>query len=90
MALGKPVLVYIRSEDLKFIPSEMAADLPFINVDPNTIGDGIRQLLTMPREELLALAKKSRAYVEKWHNPMKIASELVVDYEAAISKRMGS
>lgn len=83
MALGKPVLVYIRSEDLKFIPGEMAADLPVINVDPETIEKGLRQVLMMPRQELLALAKKSRAYVEKWHNPMKIASELIVDYEAS-------
>lgn len=83
MALGKPVLVYIRSEDLQFIPGEMAADLPFINVNPETIEEGLRQVLLMPRQELLALAKRSRAYVEKWHNPMKIASKLIVDYEAS-------
>ncbi len=82
MALGKPVLVYIRSEDLKFIPNEMAADLPFINVDPETIEEGLRQVLTMPRHDLLALAKKSREYVEKWHNPMKIASKLMDDYDS--------
>lgn len=87
MALGKPVLVYIRNEDLKFIPDEMAADLPFVNVDPETIEEGLRKVLTMPREDLLALAKRSRAYVEKWHNPVKIASELIVDYEKALSKR---
>lgn len=87
MALGKPVLVYIRREDLKFIPSEMAADLPFINVDPESIEEGLRQVLMMPRHELLALAKRSRAYVERWHNPIKIASELMGDYDAARSRR---
>ena len=89
MALGKPVLVYIRSEDLKFIPHEMAADLPFINVDPETIEEGLRKVLTMPRHELLDLAKKSREYVEKWHNPMKIASELMHDYEACQESTKG-
>jgi glycosyltransferase involved in cell wall biosynthesis len=87
MALGKPVLVYIRSEDLKFIPDEMVADLPFVNVNPETLEDGLRKVLTMPREELLALGKRGRTYVEKWHNPMKIAAEIRGDYEAALSKR---
>lgn len=87
MALGKPVLVYIREEDLRFIPDEMVADLPFINVNPETLEEGLRRVLTMPRQELLALGKRSRAYVEKWHNPMKIASELIIDYEAALSSR---
>lgn len=88
MALGKPVLVYIRSEDLKFIPDEMAADLPFININPESLEEGLRRVLKMPRQELLALGKKSRAYVEKWHNPMKIAAEIVVDYETALSNRL--
>lgn len=87
MALGKPVLVYIRNEDLKFIPGEMAVDLPFINVNPETLEEGLRRVLKMPRQELLALGKRSRAYVEKWHNPMQIASEIKIDYEAALSKR---
>lgn len=87
MALGKPVLVYIRSEDLKLIPSGMAVSLPFINVTPDSIEEGLRQVLVMPRTELLSLAKKSRAYVEKWHNPMIIASELITDYEVVLSSK---
>ncbi len=81
MALGKPVLVYIREEDLKFIPEEMKNDLPFINVNPDTIKDGLRNVLEMPRSELLYLAKKCRNYVERWHNMFKIAEEIKKDYE---------
>lgn len=88
MALGKPVLVYIRSDDLKFIPNEMASDLPFIDVSPDSIENGLRNLLLMSRDELFALARKSRAFVEKWHDPLKIASEMKSNYELELSKRL--
>lgn len=84
MALGKPVLVYIRQEDLHFIPEAMCADLPFIQVTPSTIEAGLRAVLDMSRQELLALAKKSRAYVEKWHDPLAIAQRVKEDYELAL------
>ena len=84
MALGKPVLVYIRQEDLHFIPEAMCADLPFIQVTPSTIEAGLRAVLDMSRQELLALAKKSRAYVEKWHDPLAIAQRVKHDYELAL------
>ena len=31
MALGKPVICYIREEDLAFLPAQMRQDLPIIN-----------------------------------------------------------
>ncbi len=85
MALGKPVVVYIRDEDLKFIPSEMAADLPFIQATPDNIEAALRQVLEMPRVQLLVLAKRSRAYVERWHNPITVAKRIKADIEQAIS-----
>lgn len=84
MALGKPVLVYIRQEDLHFIPEEMCSDLPFIQVTPSTIEAGLRAVLDMSRHELLAVAKQSRAYVEKWHDPLAIAQRVKQDYELAL------
>jgi glycosyltransferase involved in cell wall biosynthesis len=86
MALGKPVLVYIREDDLKFIPAEMKADLPFVQLNPDNIKKGLKEVLLMPREELLSLAKRSRAFVEKWHDPLKIAQEIKTDYEIALRK----
>jgi len=85
MALGKPVLVYIREDDLKFIPKEMKSDLPFINVTPDTIKNGLRNILNMSKLELLELAKQSRHFVEKWHNPEKIAYEIKDDYLKALN-----
>lgn len=87
MALGKPVLVYLRDEDLKHIPEQMRRELPFINVDPFTVKERLREVLTMPRKQLVELAIKSRAFVEKWHDPARIAALVSKDYEASMRAR---
>lgn len=86
MALGKPVLVYIREGDLKFVPAEMRKSLPFIQVTPDTITNDLRKVLEMPKEELMSLAKSSRAFVERWHDPLEIAKEIKADYEFFLKK----
>ena len=85
MALGKPVIVYIREEDLKFIPVRMREDLPFLKTTPDDIELSIEYVLTLPREELLGLAKKSREYVQRWHNPREIAKRIKNDIENVIN-----
>lgn len=87
MALGKPVIVYIREEDLQFIPQEMAEDLPFIRADPQNLEQVLIKVLTMPRQDLLSIAQKSRDFVEKWHDPLKIAEQIKRDYETALTNR---
>ncbi len=84
MALGKPVMAYIRDEDLQFIPLEMKADLPVLRVTMETVKDDLRSLLQMPRNELFDLAQRSRSYVERWHDPLRIAAEIKQDYEKAL------
>ena len=86
MALGKPVIAYIRQEDLHFIPAQMQADLPIIQAEPNSICDVLEDILKMARIELLEKAKRSRAYVEKWHDPMIIAKRIKLDMEYALDK----
>lgn len=86
MALGKPVLVYIREGDLGFIPQEMRQDMPFIQVTPATIEAGMKMALDMPRRELFALAHRSRAYVERWHDPIAIAKRVKNDLETAVNE----
>jgi hypothetical protein len=77
MALAKPVLCYIRESDLRFIPQEMAQDLPVINVDSNTLLTMLSSTIEMPREQLLELGRRSRSYVEKWHCPTKVVQHLI-------------
>lgn len=84
MALGKPVMVYIRDDDLKFIPPDMKADLPFMRITIETLKEDLRRVIKMPRSELYLLAQASRRYVEVWHNPLRIAAEIKRDYEIAL------
>ena len=85
MALGKPVIVYLRDEDLHFLPSEMINELPFIRSQPNDIYHVLRSVIQMPREDLFSLAQASRSFVERWHNPLTIAERIKSDIYLAAS-----
>ena len=87
MALGKPVICYIRESDLRFIPLAMREDLPIINATPMTIYSVLREWLTVRRHELPEVGRRSRAYVEKWHDPVKIVARLKSEYEAILASR---
>jgi glycosyltransferase involved in cell wall biosynthesis len=86
MALAKPVVCYIRESDLKFIPPEMRKEMPIIDAAPTTIYEVLKEWLTKRRRELPQLGRRSRAYVEKWHDPLKIAARLMKDYETILSR----
>lgn len=90
MALGKPVIAYIREEDLGYIPAQMRADLPVISATPDTIYRVLREWLTVRRSELRAVGRDSRAFVEQWHHPTTIAAALKEDYEAIVASKRGS
>ncbi len=81
MALGKPVVCYIREEDLKFIPQQMREDLPIINANPDNIYEVLKGLI-VERERFDLIGEQSRDYVERWHDPMKIAKRLKDVYES--------
>jgi glycosyltransferase involved in cell wall biosynthesis len=84
MALGKPVIAYIRSSDLGFLPDGMRDALPVINATPATIYSVLKEWLTTRRSELSALGARSRQFVEEWHDPQKIAAVLKKTYEQAV------
>jgi hypothetical protein len=83
MAFGKPVIVYLREDDLKFIPCQMREELPFIQANPDNIFQVIKEVTIMPRSALLEIAHQSRKFVEKWHNPIEIAKMVLNDYQQA-------
>lgn len=84
MALGKPVVTYIRDEDLRFVPAEMRAQLPVINATPDSLYSVMRTWLTERRDQLPEVGRASRSYVERWHDPVKIAAVTKADYERAV------
>lgn len=84
MAMAKPVMVYIRDDDLRFVPPGMRDDLPVIRTSSAMIKDDLRALLAMPRKQLAELGRRSRIYVETWHDPERIAREIKADYDVAL------
>ena len=46
----------------------------------------MKQVLEMPRAELVTLARQSRAYVERWHDPVEIAKRIKSDLDAAANE----
>jgi glycosyltransferase involved in cell wall biosynthesis len=85
MALGVPVVAFVREDDLGVVPAEMRVELPTIQATPETVLDVLRGLLTGPRSALVERGRRSRAYVERWHDPLRIAAELRGIYEEAAS-----
>lgn len=86
MALGKPVICFIRETDLIFLPDSMAQELPIINSDPNTIAETLKSLLSLPNSTLVELGVSSRRFVENWHDPIKIANQILDHYDKAVSR----
>jgi hypothetical protein len=87
MALGRPVLSYVREADLRFLPQGMAADLPVIPVKPQEVYEKLKDWVRAPRERLQEIGRRGRAYVERWHDPLRVAAILKADYEAALARR---
>lgn len=85
MAYGKPVICRIKDTVRKDFPH----DLPLVNANPDTIVEQLEVLLKDPklRQEI---GKKSRAYIEKYHDARKIAEELVLVYKQVIANKIKS
>lgn len=83
MSLGKPVVVYLREADLGFVPGELCAELPVVRATARTIADVMRTLISAPRAEVEEIGRRSRAFVEHWHDPRKIAARTLCDYAEA-------
>lgn len=83
MALGKPVMCYIRETDLKHIPKLMRNEMPIINTNPNTFYYDLKYTLEN-KINLKNLAHKSRKYIEKWHDNDRIAENIIKDYKTVL------
>lgn len=81
MKMGIPVMSFVRDADLCFIPDDMAQDLhrSLINVNPYTLESSLAALIEDP-SVLEHYHKQSIEYVNKWHDPEKVAKRVVDDY----------
>jgi len=76
MAMGKPVLSYIREDIEKYYPT-----LPILNTNPDTIYDNLKLLIENP-ELRRELGEKGRKYVEEMHDSKKIAKQMIELYKS--------
>jgi glycosyltransferase involved in cell wall biosynthesis len=86
MALGKPVVAYIRETDLGFVPEALRLELPVVSATPDTIYQVLLDLYRR-RDELASLGRRSRAFVEHWHDPAAVARTTKATYERILSGR---
>ncbi|WDZ96603.1 glycosyltransferase [Herbaspirillum sp. WKF16] len=87
MALGKPVIAYIREADLKFVPEEMRAQLPVVQAEPETIYEVLKRCLTTDRGLLPEMGMRSRRFVERWHDPHQIAVRMLETYKNCVREK---
>lgn len=74
MKMGKPVMTFIREEDLKYIPKEMSNDClsSIININSENIFEKLCQIIE--NSSLLKSYRESALeYVYKWHLPSYVA-----------------
>ena len=83
MALGKPVICYIRREDLRFIPEGMRNSLPVIQADPGSIESVLEKWLLKSDFDRRQQGLASRQFIERWHDPKRIVRSLLHDYACA-------
>jgi len=71
MALGKPVLSFVRGRDLVEAPEEC----PIINATPDDL-DQVLLWIIRNREILRAIGAQGRRYIERWHCVSAVAARL--------------
>lgn len=79
MAMGKPVISYIRTEELHHLPPCLVDELPVVSATPTTIEGVLRKLLDDP-ERCRDIGERSRRFVERWHDPRRIARRMLAIY----------
>ncbi|MCK5578886.1 MAG: glycosyltransferase, partial [Planctomycetes bacterium] len=75
MALGKPVICYLRDDLRKMYP----ADLPIISAHPGNLAAVLEKTIKQ-RKEWPKLGQQGRAYAENVHDVTKITKKLMEYY----------
>jgi glycosyltransferase involved in cell wall biosynthesis len=81
MALGKPVLGYLRPEAVQETERALSVQLPIVSVTKDTLRNRIAELATAA-DERRRLGAASRVYVETVHDADRGADRLLAIYES--------
>lgn len=75
LASGKPTMTFIRED----ITNQFPPELPFVNTTPDTVYDNLKDLILNP-EKRVEIGKKSREYVEKYHEVNVVVEDMIKLY----------
>jgi glycosyltransferase involved in cell wall biosynthesis len=81
MALGKPVLSYLRPEAVQEAEREMGVEVPIVPVTKETLRERIAELASAA-EERRRIGALSRSYVDRVHDADKGADRLIAIYRS--------
>jgi transposase len=79
MSMAKPVVCYLREEDLGFLPPAMRGELPLLTVDPRRLTQDLARIFDR-RAEWADAGEAGRRFVLRWHNPRRIAAAMIAAY----------
>jgi glycosyltransferase involved in cell wall biosynthesis len=79
MALGKSVLAALDLLGHPCLPPQLSEELPVVDASAETLADRLRLLLTSV-DERRRLASGGRSFVERWHDPRKVARKVIAAY----------
>ncbi|HEX2432947.1 MAG TPA: glycosyltransferase [Gaiellaceae bacterium] len=81
MALGKPVLSYLRDEAVQETERALGVEVPIVRITEETLRDRIAELAGSP-DERRRIGASSRAYVEQVHDANRGADRLIEIYRS--------
>ena len=79
MALGKPVVTFLRDEAVKRTQEAFGVRVPIVSATKETLAERLRPLVESPGERR-RIGAESRAYVERVHDSRRIAERLLEIY----------
>lgn len=83
MALGKPVLCYLREDLFRLNP--IWNECPIINANPDNLKNKLKDLILMTQDELSKIGFMGRTFIERYHSINYVTKKL----EEIVIKVMG-
>jgi glycosyltransferase involved in cell wall biosynthesis len=88
MALGKPVICHIEENFAsRYAPESLVADLPILRAGTADLADVLERTLALPDNSYAEIARRTRAFAERWHDPRAIAGRTIAAYDQTVKAR---
>ena len=80
MALAKPVVAFLRDDAVERTEEAFGTRVPVVNVTKENVADRLTELVEAGPAERRRIGVEGRAYVERVHDPDRIADQLLEIY----------